>query len=87
MTNDDLVIVLFFGQVHLQYWCWCYLVYALLVRHGQEDVRLRLPGVGGQDGGAMEIIGWVVGLEIGFCCNLIQVRIPSYIPNDVVTHG
>ena len=28
----------------------CYLVYTFLVRHGQKDVRLSLPGVGSEDG-------------------------------------
>ena len=41
----------------------CDLVYTLLVGHGEEDVRLGLPGVGGEDGGSVEIIGGVVGLE------------------------
>ena len=44
----------------------CYLVYTLLVSHGEEDVCLRLPGVGGQDGRSMEVIGGVVSLHIVF---------------------
>ena len=42
-----------------------YLVYTLLVRHGEEDVRLGLPGVGGEEGRSMQIIGWIVGLHSG----------------------